>query len=83
MPPGPARWTIRASKVDNAANPALRRNKRQRGHSSFKNASGALQVLAPQPARHFEKLGARDCSGPEREFTFNPMLGFITLESIC
>ncbi len=52
-----------------SANPGIR---------SFVNASGALQALGLIAARHFEKLESARLLTPS-EFSFNPRLGFITL----
>lgn len=64
--------------ADNAANSLYGAVSANAGIRSFVNASGALQVLGLQPARHFEKLESARLLGPS-EFTFNPRLGFITL----
>lgn len=63
---------------DNAANSLYATVSGNSGIRSFVNASGALQVLGLQAARHFEKLeSARLLTASE--FTFNPRLGFITI----
>ena len=64
--------------ADNAANSLYGTVSTNAGIRSFVNASGALQALGLQAARHFEKLeSARLLTASE--FTFNPRLGFITI----
>jgi len=64
--------------ADNAANSLYATVSGNAGIRSFVNASGALQALGLTPARHFEKLESARLLNPS-EFTFNPRLGFITL----
>ncbi|MBK7946730.1 MAG: cell surface protein SprA [Flavobacteriales bacterium] len=64
--------------ADNAANSLYATVSTNPGIRSFVNASGALQALGLTPARHFEKLESARLLNPS-EFTFNPRLGFITL----
>ncbi|MBK8499040.1 MAG: cell surface protein SprA [Flavobacteriales bacterium] len=64
--------------ANNAANSLYGTVSGNSGIRSFVNASGALQALGLQAARHFEKLeSARLLTSSE--FTFNPRLGFISL----
>ncbi|HRH38151.1 MAG TPA: cell surface protein SprA, partial [Flavobacteriales bacterium] len=64
--------------ASNAANSLYQTVSTNAGIRSFSNASGALQALGLQAARHFEKVeSARLLTASE--FTFNPRLGFITL----
>ena len=64
--------------ADNAANSLYGTISTNAGIRSFVNASGALQALGLQAARHFEKLESARLLTPS-EFTFNPRLGFITI----
>ncbi len=64
--------------ADNAANSLYATVSANAGIRSFVNASGALQALGLQPARHFEKLESARLLGPN-EYTLNTRLGFITL----
>jgi cell surface protein SprA len=67
-----------SNEADNAANSLYATVSGNAGIRSFVNASGALQALGLQAARHFEKLESARLLTPS-EFTFNPRLGFITL----
>ena len=64
--------------ADNTANSIYATVSGNAGIRSFVNASAALQVLGIQAARHYEKLESARLLGPS-EFTFNPRLGFISL----
>ncbi|MCB9182861.1 MAG: cell surface protein SprA [Flavobacteriales bacterium] len=64
--------------ADNSANSLYATVSGNAGIRSFVNASGALQVLGLQPARHYEKLESARLLLPS-EFSLNPRLGFITL----
>ena len=64
--------------ADNAANSLYAAVSANAGIRSFVNASGALQVLGLQPARHFEKLESARLLNVN-EYTLNNRLGFITL----
>jgi cell surface protein SprA len=66
------------TEADNTANSLYGNVSTNAGIRSFVNATGALQALGMQAARHFEKLESARLLTPS-EFAFNGRLGFITL----